>query len=488
MEKNRKLLDFVTVDFIIVTLILILAFTVRLYKINTPLADTHSWRQVDTAAVARNFVKDGFDLLHPRYDDLSDKQYGPNPKGYHFVELPLYNAAMAFLYQRIPLLPLEVYGRLLSLLFSLLLISILYYLALRESGRVTAFFSSLVYAIMPFFVFYSRVVLPETTALSITFLSVLFLYLFSKEKTRIRQWIYFCAAVIMFAIALLIKPMVIFYVIVLLYLFFRKYSFAMIKHIAPYIFIGASLLPLYLWRTYIQNYPEGIPISGWLITSVHTSQGLESIFFKPAFFRWIFFERINNIILGGYLSFFVILGVVSKVRSYLIHAVFVSAALYLFVFQGGNVQHEYYQILILPALALMTGLGISALIKNQKNYFTPWIIYPILTAVFLFSLAMSYYKVKDNYSYPADLVQIANIIRTLTKEQDLVITDRHGDTTLLYLANRRGSPVLYKELPQLKQDGYIFFITMEKDTIEKVKKEYQYDVMFENDKFALFKL
>ena len=38
---------------------------VRLYKITSPIGDWHSWRQADTSAVTRNFVKYGSDLLHP---------------------------------------------------------------------------------------------------------------------------------------------------------------------------------------------------------------------------------------------------------------------------------------------------------------------------------------------------------------------------------------------------------------------------------------
>ena len=37
----------------LIWLILVLGLIVRLYKLNTPLADWHSWRQVDTASVAR---------------------------------------------------------------------------------------------------------------------------------------------------------------------------------------------------------------------------------------------------------------------------------------------------------------------------------------------------------------------------------------------------------------------------------------------------
>ena len=52
-------------------IILIGAFYARLYKFGAPVADWHSWRQVDTSAVSRTFVQEGFDLLRPRFPDLS---------------------------------------------------------------------------------------------------------------------------------------------------------------------------------------------------------------------------------------------------------------------------------------------------------------------------------------------------------------------------------------------------------------------------------
>ena len=64
-------------------LILVLGFVVRLYKIDNPVADWHSWRQADTAAVTRNFVWEGINLFYPKFDDLSSIPSGkPNPKGF----------------------------------------------------------------------------------------------------------------------------------------------------------------------------------------------------------------------------------------------------------------------------------------------------------------------------------------------------------------------------------------------------------------------
>src|SRR3989338_7213653 len=95
MEKN----NFKKLDVFILGCVLVVALIFRLYKVTAPLSDSYSWRQADTAAVARNFVRNGFTLLKPYYDDLSSIQSGSeNPTGLRFVEFPIYNAMFASLY------------------------------------------------------------------------------------------------------------------------------------------------------------------------------------------------------------------------------------------------------------------------------------------------------------------------------------------------------------------------------------------------------
>ncbi len=489
--KKTELKNFLIKDFIFLAIIITIALALRLYKLNTPLADLHSWRQADTAAVARNFARNGFDLLHPKYDDLSSIQSGKeNPQGLRMVEFPIFNAIFGYIYSIFPNYPVEIYGRLTSIFFSLIIISIIYYLCLKEEGRITAIFASLIFSVFPFFVFFSRAIFPETPALSFTFISIFFLYKWSKlnSKQIITAVFFFIFSIIFFALALLTKPTVIFYVITLFYIFIDKYHLSFIKKIPIYLFFLLSAIPFLLWRKYIQQYPEGIPASAWLIAYVNTFEGLKNIFFKPAFFRWIFFERINNIIFGGYLSFVFILGVISKTKKYLLHSILLSAFAYLFVFQGGNVQHEYYQIIILPALAIFSALGINFIAKNSKMFVYPIITWIIILFFLGFSLFFSFYKVRDYYNYPNDLIQIANIISSLTLKNDKIITDRMGDTTLLYLADRKGAPAQYKDLSDLKKDGYSYFVTANKENISSLRSAKKYQVIFENDQFVLFKL
>jgi len=485
----KKTKGFKTLDIIILGIILVISVGFRLYKINTPLADYHSWRQVDTAAVARNFVKNGFDLFHPRYDDISSIQSGQeNPEGYRFVEFPVYNAVFALLYKYLPLTSLEIYGRLTTIFFSLIIIGAIYYLCLKEEDRLTAITASLIYSVFPFFVFFSRVILPETTATAFAFLAILFIYLYFENNRTMQKYLLFSLSILSFSLSLLVKPTTIFYFIPLLYLFARKERFNLFKRSSFYLYFILIVIPFGLWRLYIQNYPQGIPPSDWLITHVNTYEGLKNIFFRPAFFRWIFFERICVAIFGGFLSGFFLLGILNKPKKYFFYAILTAAFVYLFTFQGGNIQHEYYQTIALPALAIFAGLGIAVVLRNGKQFLTPVLSSLIIIFFVGLSYFFAFYKVKDYYNFPPELPQIANIINTLTKEDDKIVTDRLGDTTLLYLTGRKGAPAIYKDPDQLKDLGYNYLVTLNKDTIESIKQKGLYPVVFENDKFALFKL
>ena len=88
-----KILSVLKNQYFWLTLILIFGFLVRLYKIDSPIADWHSWRQADTAAVTRNFIKEGFNPFLPKYDDMSGVSEHPitNPARFRFVEFPIYN-------------------------------------------------------------------------------------------------------------------------------------------------------------------------------------------------------------------------------------------------------------------------------------------------------------------------------------------------------------------------------------------------------------
>ena len=475
-------------DFILLGLILLVAFIVRLYKIDAPLADFHSWRQADTAAVGRNLERTGFTIWKPTYDDLSNLQSGiDNPKGLRFVEFPIYNELFAVFHSVLPFFSIETWARIIAVLFSLLCIGSLYYLALVEGGRVAAIFTAITYAIMPFFVYFSRVILPETPAISLAVCAIFFLHLFTTRKKKSQSIVLLILSGVSFSLSLLIKPTTIFYGLPLLVLFIRKYKYSISKQLHVLFYFLLAVAPLIAWRYYITRYPEGVPASNWLFTMVNTSEGQKEIFMRPAFFRWMFYERLNNLIMGGYLSVFFILGIIRKQKTYLPLSIIAAGFIYLFVFQGGNVQHEYYQTIMFPGIALAVGLGVGLIIESTKTFLHPVFTTPIVILLFSASVLFSWFQVKGYYVIPQDLLLMAKIIKTFTKPTDRIVADRMGDTTLLYLSDRKGAPLLYRTPEEMKKMGYTYILTDKREVIDQLVL-HKYEKLFENNQFALFAL
>ena len=158
--KNLKKLEY-----ILLSIILIFAFLVRLYKINNPIADWHSWRQADTASVSRTFVEKGINLLYPRYHDVSSIQTGIfNPEGYRFVEFPVFNAVHAFLASGFPSLSLEIWGRLVSIFSALASTVFIFLIGKKLMGKRAALLAASFFAFIPYNIYFTRVILPEPMA------------------------------------------------------------------------------------------------------------------------------------------------------------------------------------------------------------------------------------------------------------------------------------------------------------------------------------
>ena len=91
--------------------LLFLGFALRMFEIGEPLIDKQAWRQTDTAAVARNFFEEDFNVFLPRVDWRGD--------GAGTVEMnfPLYPYLVSLVYGTFGGVH-EWVGRLLSSFFS----------------------------------------------------------------------------------------------------------------------------------------------------------------------------------------------------------------------------------------------------------------------------------------------------------------------------------------------------------------------------------
>lgn len=479
--NQKKLNKSLLIQILIVTVLTILF---RTYKVNTPLVEYHSWRQADTLAVARNLTRNGFDLLHPKYDDISKLQSGlENPNGYRMVEFPLYNALVALVSMAFSFLPIEQVGRWVNILFSVISAIAIFEILRKSKGLISAWIATVIFAVFPFFVFYTRAALPETLAITFILTSTWI----SSNNTK-NYFLKVTVSFILFGLAVLVKPTAIFYGLVPFGLLALDKPFKRSKSASLIVATIVSLVPLAIWRMYIQNFPEGIPSSEWLFTYINTQRGLEPIFFKPAFFRWIFFERINLIILGSYSFAIASMGLLSGTKKHVHYLMALASAIYLFTFQGGNVQHEYYQVLILPTLAILVGVGSEHIIKSQKNIYVSWLAGLVITLLLMASWLASYDKVRHYYYSLSDIPQFAKIVRDLTDPNDKIVVDTQGDTTALFAFDRKGSPAMIGNPDELRQLGYSYVFTYAQETAQNLITNDKLKIVFRNNRFALLKL
>lgn len=463
-------------DILIVGLILLVAFLFRLYRLDIPLADLHSWRQIESIGIAEAYIQGNLKL-----DSLLQLSNTA-----HYVEFSLIHILYASLYTIAPFFSLIEWARLTTIFFSLVSIGLIYIICRRETTRTVAIVASSIYAIFPFFVYFSRVILPETPALAFFLLSIVCLYGFVDQKILWKRVLLVSLAVVTFSLAIVIKPPIIIFSIIAMPLFLRKYKLEIIKGYAMYAYYGLSVLPFIVWL-FILNFPvpENTSLFGRIIQPNGES---ESVFFSLLFVKTVFFDRIGIAMLGIYLLFPFLLGVLIKNRSGVISMLLVASLIYIFVFQGANVQYVYYQTLIMPLIAIGVGLGVQFIFKHEKLFHSRAVLVPVLLVTLALAWYSSYRTVRDYYSYSTELVRIAGVVRTLTTENARIVTDQEGDITLLYLADREGTARYDDSLESLKDQGYTHFLTDKSEQIDSLKQQDTYQVVFENNKFVLFSL
>lgn len=442
-------------------LLLILAFVVRQFRIHSPLADWHSWRQADTSAVTRNFVRYGIDPMYPRYDDLSSVGSGlPNPNGYRFVEFPLYNIAAVIVDKLFPGYTVEYSGRLTSIFVSLVTLIFLTLLVKKYLGSRISLLSAFFFAVLPYNIYWSRVILPEPMLVMLT---TGFLFWFDKWVETEKKY-FFLLAALFGAGALLVKFTIVFLAVPVIYLVWRKWRWKALKNSWLYILGVVIIVPFLAWRMHILRFPEGIPAYLWLFNG-------NGIRFKGAWFWWLFAERIAKLILGGWGVGLVSIGMIREIREtggqkiWLFHFWGLGLLAYLVVFATGNVQHDYYQIILVPILCIYLALGVDFLIYGIKGIFHPWLSRGFLLVSTTFMLMFGWYQARDlfNINHPEIVEAGQEFERRIPNTQVRVIAPYGGDTAFLYQTGRRGWPILEGTIEDMIKKGAHYYVSVNFD-------------------------
>ena len=270
------------------------------------------------------------------------------------------------------------------------------------------------------------------------------LWLESYKNSRSQNFWLYLLAIIFTAAAFLLKPVALFFVLPMIYLAWEKFGWKLLLRWELWVFTIVSLAPLIWWRTWMLQYPEGIPANEWLLNG-------NGIRFRPAFFRWILYERLTKLLLGylGIIIFVYGLYCLKKVKKWIFFLSFlVSAILYVCVIATGNVQHDYYQIPIMPSIAIICAFGSYYMYHWSVKKFP---IGKILLVILLGGgLYFSWMQVRDYFNINNPSIIIAGeAVDRLTPKNAKVIANYNGDSSFLYQTKRKGWASYEKPLPQM---------------------------------------
>lgn len=485
-----------------VTLILALGLLLRLWHLDAPLGDWHSFRQADTASVTREFAKNGIDLLRPQYHDLSNIQSGEdNLEGWRMVELPFVNAAIAAVLRAAPQLDLVTTSRFFSVMAGLLAALGFYFWTSKRDGFTVGLIALLLWSVLPYSVFYGRVILPEPFLLLMGMAVLLSADLYSTRKnwpSRLLALLLFFAAG---SLTLLLKPMGAIFIVPALaasmpdkwpkgkYLE-KWFIWALLAIVA-----GLTLAPLLWWREWIEQFPSGIPASDWLFNS-------DAIRWRPAWWRWLFGDRLGHLILGYWLTPFFGLGLlwraqtVKSARQWLEwiweQRTLISwlgvAFVYLSLFATGNVRHDYYQIILIPLIVWMVARGLTwaaeAGHKAEHGLLTTFVLIGISLAGLAFSAdrVIGYYQINNG-----SMVEAGQAVDRLVPPDGKVIAPQFGDTSFLFQTNRRGWPIGF-EIPDKIELGAQYYVNNNLGDPETVELEQAYTVLEKTNSYIVIDL
>src|SRR6266436_2849022 len=224
----------------IVFVICVLSVAARLIFINQPYVDHWSWRQSDVAAIARNFLQNGFRFGYPQID------WAGNAPGYVGTEFPILPFIAAACYRLAGVH--EWIGRIQAVVLFAVSLPFFFLLVRKIFGRTAAVWATFFFCFTPLNVFAGRSFMPDVPSLS---LAIVGLYFFLRWVEDRKSSSFFVAAIAI-SLSFLIKITSIIIVVPLVYLMCADMSAlskaATCRRIPKLLLFAAiALLPSAIW-------------------------------------------------------------------------------------------------------------------------------------------------------------------------------------------------------------------------------------------------
>ena len=404
-----------------------LSLLAHLKGATAPLLDYHFHRQVNTAAIARNYWREARPIHKPRID-----WEGPEDR-LGGTELPVY----MWLYGQLwPVGGLgERWGRLISIAASLATALLLFGLFEREFGREAALFGAALFSVLPIEVYFGRTVQPEATALLALVAS---LVLWERHLAPGRPWGPWLGATLCAFVAVGLKLPYAHVFAPLAGLAWRRLGrksvFDARMLLAGFVAVGA-VLAWYLWAR------SGVYVVPTKKGDYLTLLELERI---PYFVQFLLLSRLPELVLtyGGLALFAVGAREALKRRKDPFWLAWTLGTLFHLVAIAGYAHaHEYTALPFAPVAAGLMGLGVSRLLAKARAAAPArrsWALAGVglLVAVVPIHAALRIpHWYRQGFHYLAGAGRAADAV---SLREDLFVTNVQASSVLLYYLDRRG--------------------------------------------------
>ena len=157
-----------------------------------------------------------------------------------------------------------------------------------------------------------------------------------------------------------------------------------------------------------------------------------------------------------------------------------SALLYLVVVASANVKHDYYQILIIPGIALSLAIG-SVVLWNKSKIIT-------LLAVSVMFL-VSWDRIKPFYAinHP-EIIEVGKVVDETLPKDASIIAPYNGDTAFLYQTNRKGWPAIDNSIDNLVERGADYYVSVDLHSSDSLNFEKRFVTVSKTDKYIILDL
>jgi 4-amino-4-deoxy-L-arabinose transferase-like glycosyltransferase len=416
----------------IAIVICILAVTARLVLINQPYVDHWSWRQSDVAAIARNFLQNGFRFGFPQID------WAGNAPGYVGTEFPIlpFVAAICYRFAGIH----EWIGRAQALILFAASLPFFFLLVREIFGRTAAIWATFFYSFAPVSVFAGRSFMPDVPSLS---LAIVGLYFFLRWMENRKPGLLLAAATAI-SLCLLIKITNIVVFAPLVYLAVAAVSDRRLN--------GAQRAPPQ-WLALFAAIAV-LPSVGWYWHAHQVAQqfypyhffGAGGIHIENVSWYWHIARETAITSLTPILSLLAFIGLFvpragDRKYSRLFDWWLIAMVLFIIVVGYGN-RHRWYQLPLAPIAAAFGGATCAFIRSKLSSRVVATVLSLLLVSAFTIS---AFWCVRPFYWSSAQLRDTGLELNKVTAPDALIVAADMGDPTIFYYAQRKGWHFLEKD-------------------------------------------